>query len=236
MIDADRREATAVELLLAWPGNLSGVLIGGYAVAAYGTPRYSEDLDVVARAADLPLWRAWLEGAGLRLENAYTDRARVDPPLGVDRWARDPLSVDLMFGGVRDRVSGGIIPETWLLHRPEPTRLELLSGRVEHPVPVVSLEGLWATKLLASRGQDVADLFSTSQRQVSLPQVRAVFVEIMQPALEKKLEATLRLMSDRRTYVDTLSRLGLGSPKLEANIRRWQRFASMVRQAIPELQ
>jgi hypothetical protein len=47
VIDPDLRESAALELLDAWPWELGGVVIGGYAVCAYGPPRYSSDVDVV---------------------------------------------------------------------------------------------------------------------------------------------------------------------------------------------
>ena len=58
------------------------------------------------------------------------------------------VSLDLMSGGLKDRESGVVIPETWILRDSLSVQLELLSGRVDTPVSVVRLEGLWAMKVL----------------------------------------------------------------------------------------
>src|SRR5207247_1842265 len=83
-------------------------LVGGYAVSAYGPPRFSLDLDFVVPAAALPGIRGLLQSADLaRIRNwegaaAFAGRA--------ERWSRGeeaiPLSVDLLIDGISDRVSG----------------------------------------------------------------------------------------------------------------------------------
>ena len=45
--DPVAREKKVLCLLDAWPWELGGVLIGGYAIAAYGGLRYSDDVDIV---------------------------------------------------------------------------------------------------------------------------------------------------------------------------------------------
>ncbi|MHB1708063.1 MAG: hypothetical protein ACYCT2_01115 [Thermoplasmataceae archaeon] len=52
-IDPVNRERKVLGLLDAWPWELGGVLIGGYAIAAYGRPRYSDDVDIVIPKAAL---------------------------------------------------------------------------------------------------------------------------------------------------------------------------------------
>src|SRR5439155_16632457 len=88
------------------------VLVGGYAVSAYGPPRFSLDLDFVVPAAALPGIRGLLQSADhARIRNwegaaAFAGRA--------ERWSRGeeaiPLSVDLLIGGISDRVSGASHP------------------------------------------------------------------------------------------------------------------------------
>lgn len=231
MIDPDKREGEAVQLLLSWTSKLPGVLIGGYAVAGYGQPRYSEDLDIVAPSSAEHEWARWLRSNRLALERSY-GATQAHGPVAAQRWHRGPVYVDLMSGGVRDRDSGVVIPEDWLLRSPRPMRLELLSGRVESPVAVVRLEGLWATKLVAGRGQDIADLFTVSLLEVALDEIRDLFARLETPALRHKFDELLIALHRPRTYADALSRLKMGSPALPVNVRRWSRFTKMVNAAI----
>lgn len=102
------REAAAIGFLDRWPWNEGGCLIGGYAVAAYSMPRFSQDVDLVLPRSQRASSLAWLETAGFRLR----------PPKGVHTTFKDAatllndqLSIDLMFGVVKDRESGASIGE-----------------------------------------------------------------------------------------------------------------------------
>lgn len=228
MLDPDERERQVVELLAKWPTELSGVLIGGYAVAAYGRPRYSEDIDVLASSKNQSEWVRWLEKQHLQRERIYSSPKREEHPVEVQLWHRKDVSLDLMTGGIRDRESHAVIPEAWILQNPKSIRLELLSGRVESPVNVVRLEGLWAMKILAGRPQDVTDLFGIVTQPVKLTEVRDMFNDLDQPALRSKFDSTLKRIREPKSYVDALSRLRLGSPQLRENQSAWERFGKMV--------
>lgn len=64
------RERKALDLLDSWPWNFGGVLIGGYAIAAYGRPRYSDDVDIVVPVATHDKLKAFIMNQGLSLENS----------------------------------------------------------------------------------------------------------------------------------------------------------------------
>lgn len=232
MIDPDEREQQVVDLLMEWPADLDGVLIGGYAVAAYGRPRYSEDIDVFASSESRPSWVQWLKERRLRRERTYAGPYEGGQVAEVQLWRRGAVSLDLMTGGVRDRESHFVIPETWILRNPRTVRLELLSGRVDSLVKVVRLEALWAMKLLAGRAQDLTDLFGIMLQPVNLAEVRELFHGQGQQALRSKLESALRWTHEAKGYVDSLSRLRLGSPRLPDNRSAWERFGKMIESAI----
>jgi nucleotidyltransferase AbiEii toxin of type IV toxin-antitoxin system len=228
MIDPDERERQVVELLAKWPTELSGVLIGGYAVAAYGSPRYSEDIDVLAASKSQSEWVLWLETQHLRRERTYSGPKDGGHLVEVQLWRGQNVSFDLMTGGIRDRESHAVIPEAWILQDPKSVRLELLSGRVESPVNVVRLEGLWAMKILAGRPQDMTDLFGIVAQPVKLTEVRELFHDLEQPALQSKFDSIVKWIHEPKSYADALSRLRLGSPQLKENRSAWERFGKMV--------
>lgn len=228
MVDPDERERQVVELLAEWPTELDGVLIGGYAVAAYGRPRYSEDIDVLASRKSRKDWVRWLHAKRLRKERAYVGPLEGGYPVEVQVWHRRDVSLDLMTGGIRDRESHVIIPEAWILKDPQSVRLELLSGRVESPVNVVRLEGLWAMKILAGRPTDLTDLFGILSQPVDFTGIRNLFSGLEQPALRRKFDSMVKWLHQPKSYVDTLSRLRLGSPDLRENRTAWERFGTIV--------
>lgn len=59
-VDPAAREKAVAELLDKWPWDLGGVIIGGYVSAAYGQPRYSNDIHVVIPVASLNPLIDWL--------------------------------------------------------------------------------------------------------------------------------------------------------------------------------
>lgn len=234
LIDPDKRERQVVSVLEAWPSGIRGVLVGGYAVAAYGTPRYSVDVDVFVSITDRDAWTAWLAAQRMKLERTHRIPLTDEPEIEVQRWRHDAVTLDLMLGGVRDRESGCVIPEHWLLRNPFKARLQLLSGPVRNPISVVRLEGLWAMKLLAGRPHDLTDLFSIMEQEVDLKEVRDFFSNPQRSSSWGKLRRVLDQVTGQKLYVDALSRLRQGSPDLDANLVRWRRFSEMSAAAMPE--
>jgi hypothetical protein len=233
LIDPDARERRVKRLLADWPSPLAGVLIGGYAVAAYGAPRYSVDVDIVGRTSAAKGWAKWLQTQGLTPEGAPRRFGRGEGTAEVQRWHLETITVDLMTGGVRDRRAETEIPEDWILREPRELRLELLSGQIDNAIPVVRPEGLWALKLLAGRPTDLTDLFGISRQPVRLPEIRELFEKLRRPSLERKLTFVSSQLHEGKLYKDSLSRLQLGSPDRESNRAAWQRFLRMIDRALP---
>lgn len=101
------REALCFDVLRGLP-RAGIVLIGGYAVGAYGPPRFSVDLDLVLREPSVPRVREVLRRSGfLRVGNWKGGAVFAG---GAERWTHGagplPVSADLLIGGVSDRVSG----------------------------------------------------------------------------------------------------------------------------------
>ncbi|MFZ1023282.1 MAG: nucleotidyl transferase AbiEii/AbiGii toxin family protein [Thermoplasmata archaeon] len=232
-MDPDEREQQVASLLAQWPADLSGVLIGGFAVAAYGRARYSEDVDILASSNYRSEWVRWLETNGLLRKRSHTVARQGGRPVEVQVWHHMAVSLDLMTGGLRDRESGVVIPEPWILRDSHSVQLELLSGRVDTPVNVVRLEGLWAMKVIAGRPQDLTDLFGIRAQPVNLSEVRELFSALMTPRLRGKLESILSRTLEHKSFADALSRLRLGSPELRENRSAWDNFVRMIEGTIP---
>ena len=225
------REAAAIRFLDRWPWREGGCLIGGYAVAAYGKPRFSQDVDLV-----LPEFRrgpsiALLEAEGFSLRT----KMKVRPAfMDATTLLHGDFSVDLMFGSVRDRESGASIQEEWISNHPRLTKLDLLTGTTTEEIPVVRPAAMWVLKLLAGRDQDLSDLFAISDEPFEVPEVRKELENIMTPALRAKLSEVRARVSASKVYSDALSARSMGRRDAPQNVRAWARFRNRLDLVLPK--
>jgi hypothetical protein len=227
------RERDAVGLLDRWPADLRGVLVGGYAVSAYGPPRYSVDLDFVIRAEKQVPAEDWLKQERFGLGKRWKSRAE-GSTAAVSRWQKGLITIDLLAGAVRDREAGVDVPASWVMKVPRMVRLVLLSSSTSSPFPVCRPAALWALKLQAGRPQDLSDLFVISEVPVPLEEVRALFESLWCASLRSKLERVQRALGEEHTFRDACSRRSLGPPDSARNRRAWQTFQRRVASAIPD--
>jgi hypothetical protein len=136
------------------------ILIGGYAVSAYGLSRFSVDLDFVTAEATADRLSAVLAEKGFQVAATWTGDRTL--PEHADRWSRGPrgraISVDLLIDGVADRRSGASFSFAEL--RPRASR-RLVRGvdPAKTATPLVAdREVLIALKLAAGRKVDLRDV------------------------------------------------------------------------------
>jgi hypothetical protein len=234
LVDVAARERAVLSFLDEWPWETGGVLIGGYAISAYGPPRYSVDVDVVIPATSASTVRSWLRTAGFEL-STHTVPNPQNYEGQVERYLSKAVTLDLLAGAVRDREAMVDIPERWIAKNCKPRVLETLSGKTSHPIPIARPEALWALKLQAGRDLDLADLFAISEQPVDITEVRQLFEQLATASLSRKFRRVLLKLKERRLFEDSLSRRSLGSPTSRQNIRRWERFVSRVESIIAPL-
>lgn len=160
-------------------------VFGAQAVAAYGVPRTTADVDVTVRLGTTAVATmiAGLERAGFALkiaDPAFVSETRVLPLTHVDSgW---DLDVVLAGPGVEELFMGR-------------TR-ELLVAGVK--VPLIAVEDLIATKLLAQRPKDLEDVRGLLRTAVDLDRDRlAEIVELLEEALDMSDLAPLLAQLDR---------------------------------------
>lgn len=235
MIDPDARERAVLELLDRWPWNLGGVIIGGYAVLAYGPPRYSDDLDIVIPKSAAKEIRPWLSGEGFKLVHHHVPNPQ-NFAGQVERYELDKVSLDLLADSVRDREAQVDVPESWIAERARRSKLISISGRTNSEVPIARPEAIWALKLLAGRARDLSDLFAISDAPFDRTEVEAEFRRLAAEPMIAKLQAVRAKLGTRKLYVDSLSRRALGTPNDPANTRRWALFTSTVDRIVSALE
>ena len=234
MVDVAARERAVLALLDEWPWDTGGVLIGGYAISAYGPPRYSVDVDVVIPAASASGIRSWLRKIGFGL----TATAVPNPQNyegRVERFLSNAVTLDLLSGAVRDREAMVEIPERWISKRCRRMVLETLSGKTSHPIPIARPEALWALKIQSGRDLDLTDLLVISDQPTDFGEVRQLFEQLATDSLSRKLRSVLSKLGERRLFEDSLSRRQLGSPSNPQNVKRWERFISRVESVVGPL-
>lgn len=197
MTDPAAREREVTEILDDWDWVDGTCLVGGYAVSAYGKPRYSRDLDFVIPESNKELTKDRL------VENGFSIR----PLLRPDRpdafhdsitLERGLVSIDLMIGHVQDKRTEVNVPGDWITSHFRETRLILITGSTRQPVRVCRPEALWVLKLVAGRNQDLADLFAISSETVNVEEIRTFLGKVENDALRSRFrDEARRLRSDR---------------------------------------
>jgi len=234
-LDPAKREKAVTNLLDAWPWDLGGIIIGGYVNAAYGKPRYSNDVDFVLPVKNLGAHLKWLHGQ----KPPFVDE-RIPPDLEQNyagrtaRLVQGDVTLDLLPGGVMDREAKVLIPEHWIAQKPRKQRLLLLDSSTKIEVRICRPEAFWALKLQAGRKQDLGDLMGIVDQPVDFSEVRELFVSLSTPALARKLAAVRTSLDNPKILHDVLSVRMAGSPTKPTNQRDWERFKAMVYKAIPE--
>lgn len=231
MVDVAARERAVLALLDEWPWDVGGVLIGGYAISAYGPPRYSVDVDVVIPVESASRIRVWLRQVGFK-PTAHAVPNPQNYQGQVERFVSNAVTIDLLAGAVRDREAMVDIPERWISKGCRRMVLETLSGKTTHAIPIARPEALWALKLQSGRDLDLTDLFVISDQPADLGEVRLLFAQLATASLSLKLRSVLSKLGERRLFEDSLSRRQLGSPNNPQNVRRWERFTSRVESII----
>lgn len=230
--NAELRELEAVRFLERLPPELGGVLIGGYAVSAYGPARYSDDVDLLFPSDQEGPASSWLARAGIHSTRTFEGR-EPSTKLTKLRVVQGQLSGDLFFGGLRSRATGSQVEYAWIAPGARQVTLSLLTSRLRQPVAVARPEAVWVMKLLAARRQDITDLFAIGSEPVNRAEIREKLATYSAKA-ERELLQRVRASVDRGDeYVDALSRRGLGSPKLPRNLKAWAKFQKIVDDVIP---
>jgi hypothetical protein len=231
-VDPVARESAVIVFLDTFPLEFQALLIGGYAAAAYGPPRYSVDVDLILPAASRGPVESWLRAMGVKRRETLRIRSAIGR-ISKLLISHGLVSGDLYFGGLRARESGVVVDYEWIAQRPTRQRLTLMTGATQGPTPVARLEALWALKLLAGRSQDITDLFAISERTVDSSEIRSKLQTLRSPQIRSHLRRVASRVGTDKEYLDALSRRGLGSPTDPRNRRRWGRFKEHLTDCLP---
>ncbi len=229
--DPVNRERKVLRLLDEWPWKLGGVLIGGYAIVAYGKPRYSDDVDIVIPNAALGKLEGFIYGQNFELENSSIPNPQ-NYEGKVLKYRTEEITLDVLVGYVRDREAHVDIPEPWISMDHRNLRLITLTGGTRNKIPIASPEAIWALKLQSGRDQDITDLFSMFDVKIDGKKVIALFNDLKSNTLTDKLRKTLQKTHSNKLYEDSMSRLE--TKRTDKNKKKWISFGNQVEHIISE--
>lgn len=222
-VDPVARESQVIAFLDRIPKDFAAILIGGYAAAAYGPPRYSVDVDLILPGGRRTQVLSWLTDNGVKFRETLKVRAVVGL-ISKLLVSHELISADLYFGGLRARESGAVVDYGWIARRPNLQRLALTTGTTRGPISIARPEALWVLKLLAGRPQDITDLFAISGWAVDSSEIRAELEALRAPQVRSHFQRVASRLGTDKEYLDALSRRGLGSPGDLRSQNRWRKF------------
>jgi hypothetical protein len=226
-MDPIRREAEVVRFLDEIQQVEGSILIGGYADAAYGPPRFSVDVDLVLPDSSYRATRRFLTDRkfGVKLTMGSEDESSALRKL---RAKSGEVTSDLFFGGVRARESGARVLYEWLAQKHRSIRLRLRAHSTPRSIRVIRPEGLWVLKLLAGRHQDLSDLYAVRREPIDVDEVSAMLAALPEQQFGSIAANISEKLREPELYRDSLSRWGLGSPSLTQNVRSWSEFVNRI--------
>ncbi len=219
------REKKILDLFDKWPWKIGGTLIGGYAIAAYGAPRYSKDSDIVIPSSLKSPLKTFLLEQGFKLEKS--DHINPQDFEGeVTRYRNEEATVDLFVGYVRDRKAQVDISEQWISKNTKRIHLRTLTGTTAVPVNVARPTALWALKLQSGRDQDILDLFAIADVPIEAGEIISLFEGFNSKTLRERLLLTLERAQSVKLFQDAMARLQI--KRTNESRKRWNLFCERV--------
>ena len=129
------------------------LVVGGYAVAAHGHPRYTKDLEVWVWLDPTNAERVALALSDFGFASLGLTAADFEEPDVVIQLGYPPKRIDILTS-----VSGVEFDACF------PNRVAVVVPGLEDPVPFISVDDLIANKTASGRLQDLADIEALSNR------------------------------------------------------------------------
>jgi len=157
-IDLNRDWSEFLSALIAH--HVKFVLVGGHAVAGYGEPRYTEDLDVFVEPSRENARRLRAALVDFGFGAAAPTIAELGTRDKVFMLGRKPWRIDILTG-----IDGVTFEQAWA------SRCE--ADFVAKPLFVIGRDALIKNKRAAARPKDLADVEALSKSRASAPKRRA---------------------------------------------------------------
>jgi len=162
-------------------------VVGAFSVRAYDClQRISQDLDLAVSADHWLTLKQILTRQGYSV--ATTEESWIT---AIKTTAEDQIEINIALNGVTDLDSAS----TFLITHRKPKLLQ--PSDLDFPLPVLPLEGIFITKLIAQRDKDVADLLSILLLRPDSLDPQRFWHEADESGLTSKLPARLAELAER---------------------------------------
>lgn len=154
------REKECLDFLKAIPEKMKYVLIGGYAVTAYGFPRFSVDLDVVLPKSEQSFFEKMLKDREFKYvkERKEVDDVYAGEFRKYEKKMALPVSVDLLINAVKSRQTNTSYSFEYLLKNSEVRTVVGWNPELKTTARVADREMLIALKTNSMRLTDQRDI------------------------------------------------------------------------------
>ena len=153
--DFSRREKECFDFLNQIPKQKRYAVIGGYAVTAFGFPRFSVDLDITIPESETSFFKKLLSENNFILKNTKEDLAYSGR---FERYDKGLVSIDLLINGVQSRQTSYLYPFDYIYKNSEIRETNGWDPSNKSKVRIVKKELLIALKIHSMRMVDKRDI------------------------------------------------------------------------------
>jgi len=192
------REKECLDFLKAIPEKTKYVLIGGYAVTAYGFPRFSVDLDIVLPKSEQPFFENMLKDRNFKY---VKERKEVDDVYSgefrkYEKKLALPVSVDLLINALKSRQTNSSYPFEYLLKNSEVRTVVGWDPESKTSARVADREMLIALKTNSMRLTDQRDIIILCYEKPDVEKVIKHLEKCPKEVIQKHLEWLLKAIDD----------------------------------------
>jgi hypothetical protein len=187
--DFASREKVCFDFLNQIPKERKYVIIGGYAVASFGFPRFSVDLDITIPESELSIFKKLIIEnefvlTKLKEDLAYSGR--------FERYEKGLVSIDLLINGVQSRQTGYLYPFQYIYENSQIRETSGWNPTNKSKVKIAKKEMLIALKIHSMRMADKRDIIMLCYEK---PETQIIIDHLKNGPKEKLIEHIAELLT-----------------------------------------
>ncbi len=187
--DFDSREKVCFDFLNQIPKERKYVVIGGYAVASFGFPRFSVDLDITIPESELSFFKKLIIENEFVLTTVKEDLAYSGR---FERYEKGLVSIDLLINGVQSRQTGYLYPFQYIYKNSQIRETSGWNPKNKSKVKIAKKEMLIALKIHSMRMADKRDIIMLCYEK---PDTQIIIDHLRNSPKEKLVEHVVELLS-----------------------------------------
>jgi len=198
--DFSTREKECFDFLKQIPKQRKYVVIGGYAVASFGFPRFSVDLDITIPESEASFFKKLISDNNYvftkRKENlSYSGK--------FERYEKDLVSIDLLINGVESRQTGYTYPFQYIYKNSQIRETSGWNSANKAKARIAKKEMLMALKIHSMRMADKRDIIMLCYEKPNINLILDHLQESPKEIIKKHITDLQTVFSDK-TFKDSI--------------------------------